>query len=189
MPAIDGRDSDSSIVVNHRAGDESAFAVLFEKHRDRVVRTIRKLVKSPTLVDDLTQQVFLQAFEALHSFRDEARFRTWLTRIAINVALAHLRVPANRRLDAAEPLAKIEDSLAFAVTSDDDPETSETWMNVVENIATLPPMQRRVLELRVFEAMSFRDIGTTLNSNAHATKASFHYAVKRLRELARRHEG
>lgn len=176
MSDDDAPDSDVGLLRDFRAGERDAFGSLSEKHRPMLRGVVRRYLKDDALAEDIVQQALLHAIEHLDGFRGESRFRSWLARIAVNLALNHLR----RR--PAEPLSTIEDDVAFAVSL----ETSklvaaEVWRKIVAQLDELPPRQRIVVELRLFHEMTFEEIAVIVDSSAESAKANFYHAAKRLR--------
>ena len=85
------RDSDDVLVARFLQGDERAFDLLVERHRVAIYRLAYRFLGSHEEADDVSQEAFLRAYRSLHGFRGEASFRTWITRIAINLALKSRR--------------------------------------------------------------------------------------------------
>jgi len=87
---------DHILIQRFLAGDEEAFECLVERYYQRIDRLAQHVVRHPMAAEDITQEVFLRAYHALHRFRGEASLYSWLYRIAINLCLNHLRRQANR---------------------------------------------------------------------------------------------
>src|SRR5574337_932498 len=79
-------DSDQLLVERTVAGDQRAFELLVIKYQRRIERLIARMVRDPDLVEDVAQETFIRAYRALHQFRGDAQFYTWLYRIAVNTA-------------------------------------------------------------------------------------------------------
>src|SRR5450830_723040 len=79
-------DSDSLLVERAVAGDQRAFELLVIKYQRRVERLIGRMVRDTDLIEDIAQETFIRAYRALHQFRGDAQFYTWLYRIAVNTA-------------------------------------------------------------------------------------------------------
>src|SRR3989442_15765877 len=98
----ESQDSDGELVARYLRGDGSAFDALVLRHRLAVYRVAYRLLGSHEEADDVSQEAFLRAYRALPGFRGDASFRTWITRIAINLALSARRarvatVPLDRK--------------------------------------------------------------------------------------------
>ena len=171
-------DPDQELAERFRHGDRTAFDVLVRRHQKGMWRLIRRYVKSDADAADVTQLAFVRAFRGLAAFRGTATVRSWLYRIAINCALSWLR--DHRREQPAEigEDALTEDNPAPARLS-----ASDDRARLRAAIAQLPPKQKLVLELRVFDDLSFREVADLADCSENTAKVNFHYAVKRLRDI------
>jgi RNA polymerase sigma-70 factor (ECF subfamily) len=179
-PTAEEADTDSDLVARFLAGDRSAFDVLVRRHQAAIRRLVLRYVKSEADAMDITQMAFVRAFEKLSEFRGDALFRTWLFRIAINLALNHVR---GTSADLA-PMDDLDDVASFTSSL----ETSrlvaaEVWRKVSARLDDLPPKQRLALELRIFHDLSFDEIAAIAGFSVDSAKSNFHHAVKRLRDL------
>lgn len=175
---VTAADPDHALAERFRDGDRAAFDALVRRHQKGVWRLIRRYVKSDADAADVTQLAFVRAFRGLATFRGTATVRSWLYRIAINCALSWLR--DHRR---EQPAEIGEDAL-----TDDNPapaqlSASDDRARLRAAIAQLPPKQKLVLELRVFDDLSFREVADLADCSENTAKVNFHYAVKRLRDI------
>jgi len=177
-PAVTSVDPDHELAERFRAGDRPAFDLLVRRHQKGMWRLILRYVKRDADAADVTQLAFVRAFRGLATFRGTATVRSWLYRIAINCALSWLR--DHRREQPAEIAedALTEDNPAPAQLSADD---DRAWLR--QAIEQLPPKQKLVLELRVFDDLSFREVAELAECSENTAKVNFHYAVKRLRDI------
>lgn len=177
--ARDGEaDPDRELVERHRAGERGAFDDLVRRHQRALWRVARRYVKNDADASDVVQAAFVRAFRSIDTFRGAATVRSWLFRITINAALNHVRDHGRERPDeiADDALtARPEGSLRL--------EAAEAHDRLRAAVAALPDKQRAVLELRVFDELSFREVGELADCTENAAKVNFHYAVKRLRQL------
>jgi RNA polymerase sigma-70 factor, ECF subfamily len=169
---------DADLVQRFRSGDRAAFDALVERHQVAIRRLVLRYVKSPEDAKDVSQKTFIRALERLDTFRGEASFRTWLYRIAVNLALNHVRGVGLGELVPLEDVVAFTSSLETAKLV-----ASEVWRKVSARLDELPPRQRLVLELRVFHDLSFEEVAAVVDSTEAAAKMNFHHAVKRLREV------
>lgn len=176
--AVTAADPDQELAERFRNGDRTAFDALVRRHQKGVWRLIRRYVKSDADAADVTQLAFVRAFRGLAAFRGTATVRSWLYRIAINCALSWLR--DHRREQPAEigEDALTEDNPAPARLS-----ASDDRARLRAAIAQLPPKQKLVLELRVFDDLAFREVADLADCSENTAKVNFHYAVKRLRDI------
>lgn len=171
-------DPDRELAERFRGGDRAAFDQLVRRHQRGVWQLVRRYVKRDADAFDVTQLVFVRAFRGLGSFRGAASVRSWLYRIAINCALSWLR--DHRR---EEPSELAEDALTDANPAPARLMIGEEGAQLRAAIAKLPPKQRLVLELRVFDDLSFKEVAELADCTENTAKVNFHYAVKRLRDI------
>lgn len=172
-------DGDISLVERVLAGDRSAADALVREHQPGILRLVRRYVRRAEDAEDVAQRAFLNAFEKLADFRRESSFRTWLYRIAVHVALNHVRGASREG-----PIADMDDLPAFTSSL----ETSrlvaaEVWGRVAARLEELPPKQRLTVELRLFHELSFREIAALADCSEDSAKVNFHHGIKRLRGL------
>ena len=147
-------DEDAPLVDRAVMGDRPSFDALVGKHRTGIQKLVRRYVRRAEDAEDVTQRAFLNAFEKLGEFRRESTFRTWLYRIAVHLALNHVR----RASREGPPTVDVDDLPSFTNAL----ETSrlvaaEVWARVSQRIEELPPKQRLAVELRLFHELSFRE--------------------------------
>jgi len=171
-------DPDRSAIARFRSGDHTAFEELVRKYEKPIAALVRRYVAVEEDARDIAQRTFVRVLERLDSFRSESKFRTWLYRIAVNLALDHER---GERHAQSTP---IEDDVAFTNSLGTEKlVAAELWRKVSARLAELPPRQRLVVELRVFHDLSFEEIGAIVDSTDDAAKTSYHLGVKRLRSI------
>jgi len=153
------------------AGDLRAYDLLVIKYQRRIERLIGRMVRDTDLVQDIAQETFLRAFRALHQFRGDAQFYTWLYRIAVNTAKKFLmdlkRDPviyegAMRADDDENETSRIGQEL----TNDETPETvlaaQEIAAAVNAAMEALPDDLRQAVTLREIEGLSYEEISTVM---------------------------
>jgi RNA polymerase sigma-70 factor (ECF subfamily) len=174
---------DARLVTSFQRGDEGAFDLLVERHRRRIYSLVCRLA-NPAEADDLAQEVFIAAYRTLPNFRGEARFSTWLYRIAVHVCSHHLR---RRKADTSD-LSELEDQFADDVR-EHDPErtamTSELQRQVREAIASLPYKLRLVVVLRDMHGLSYEEIAQVVGCPIGTVRSRLHYATDRLESALR----
>jgi RNA polymerase sigma-70 factor (ECF subfamily) len=179
-PVTDTEDPDRELVERFRGGERPAFDLLVRKHQKGVWRMVRRYVRSDADAADVTQQVFVRAFRALAAFRGAATVRSWLYRIAINCSLSWIR--DHKREQPAE-IAEDEASLVVAPIGTSRLSDGQDGARLRAAVAQLPPKQKLVLELRVFDDLSFKEVAELADCSENTAKVNFHYAVKRLRDI------
>ena len=174
---------DLALIERVNAGDRSAFDTLMRRHNRQLYRAVRSILRDDGEAEDAVQEAWWKAYCHLKEFRADAQPATWLTRIAVNEALMHLR--RNRTRDAhlePVPLAPpdaddkpVGDALAAL------PETNHpdelTWRAEVRRLIEsgvdgLPPALRTIFMLRAVEGMSMAEIGAVLDrAGEHGARA------------------
>lgn len=169
---------EARLIRDSIAGDRLAFGELVRRHRSFVLALVYRLCGDATQAEDIAQDAFLRAWQALPGFRGQAAFRTWLYRIASNVALEQLR--------HAKPTVDIEGiPLAAQDTPEDDALHTEQCAEVQAAILQLPVQSRLVLILREYEGLSYKEIASTLDIPIGTVMSRLNYARQRLqRDLA-----
>jgi len=175
---VTAADPDRELAERFRDGDRLAFDVLVRRHQKGMWRLIRRYVKSDADAADVTQLAFLRAFRGLAGFRGTSTVRSWLYRIAINCALSWLR--DHRR---EQPAEISEDALTDENPAPAQLAAGDDRARLRGAIALLPPKQKLVLELRVFDDLSFKEVADLADCSENTAKVNFHYAVKRLRDI------
>jgi RNA polymerase sigma-70 factor (ECF subfamily) len=150
---------DVSDVARSRAGDMSAFADLVRRHQARVFRFIMRMLDAHDEAMELTQDVFVKAWQALPGWRPDARFSTWLLQIARNAALDHLRRRQRVRF------APLEDGLDVADASPG-PEaryaSHQQQIQLDRALRRIAPEHREVLLLREVEGLAYAELADVL---------------------------
>lgn len=165
-------DSDLQLVERTVAGDQRAYELLVIKYQRRIERLIARMVRDSDLVQDIAQETFLRAYRALHQFRGEAQFYTWLYRIAVNTAKKTLvemkRDPV--MLESALHVGEDDDETFRARNEPSTDETPETVMAAQEIAAAvnaamdaLPEDLRQAVTLREIEGLSYEEIAAAMN--------------------------
>jgi len=171
-------DPDRELVERFGRGERGAFDQLVKRHQKGMYRIIRRYVRSDADAADVSQQAFVRAFKGLATFRGAASVRSWLYRIGINCALSWLRDHKRE-----QPAEIADDALTALNPAPGQMLDREQAARLRTAIAKLPPKQKLVLELRVFDDLAFKEVAELAECSENTAKVNFHYAVKRLREL------
>jgi RNA polymerase sigma-70 factor, ECF subfamily len=165
-------DSDAMLVERARAGDQRAFELLVIKYRRRIERLIGRIVRDVDLVEDIAQETFIRAYRALHQFRGDAQFYTWLYRIAVNTAKRFLLKFKNDPAVFQGTLqSNQEEDETFQRKSepstDETPESllaaKEIGQAVNAALDALPNDLKQALTLREIEGLSYEEIADVMN--------------------------
>jgi RNA polymerase sigma-70 factor (ECF subfamily) len=172
QPEVSVEDSDLLLVERANAGDQRAFGLLVLKYQRRIQRLIGRMVRDVDLVDDIAQETFIRAYRALHQFRGDAQFYTWLYRIAVNTAKKTLLGLKRDPTVSESFLARDdEDETSWQkneLTTDETPETvfAAKEIAAVVNAAmdALPEELKQAVTLREIEGLSYEEIALAMNS-------------------------
>jgi RNA polymerase sigma-70 factor (ECF subfamily) len=168
--------SDEDLLARVRSGERGAFDELVRRHERSIYLLALRYLGVPEDAKDVTQRAFVQAYRQLERFRGQASFRTWIYRIASNLALDTLRARGREARLAAELLEP-------APVDGDKLGEREERVRLRKAVAELPPKQRLVVELRIFDELPFREVAEIVGSSEDSAKVNFHHALKRLRAL------
>ncbi len=183
---------DAELIERVKTGETQAFSELVLKYQDRIYNTCLRICGHPQDAQDLTQDAFIKAFEKLQSFRHESAFTTWLFRIAMNLAISHLR-GAKRR-----PLQSLNESFEASHTQADElirrtgksktqspDETAlktELQQSVVTALYSLDEDHRAVVVLRDIEGFSYDEISHILDIPTGTVKSRLYRGRMMLRD-------
>lgn len=154
-----------------------AFAAMVRDTTPKLYTQIRRIVQYHDDADDVLQNTYMKAWQALDSFRGDCQISTWLYRIAMNEALSLLQ-----RQHTTDSLDAENDANMRSLESDPYFDGDETELMLQQAIATLPEKQRIVFNLKYFDEMKYEDMSTMLETSVGALKASYHLAVKKIEE-------
>ena len=160
-------------------GDRQAFERVYRAHVDRVYSLCVRMVHDQPLAEELTQDVFVRAWEKLALYRGDSLFSTWLHRLAVNVVL-------NRRKLEGRDRGRFDDDPAVADGLTQHLPPAGVGMDLEHAIGTLPPGARRVFVLLVVEGYKHEEIAEMLGMTSGGSKAQLHRARMLLRERLQR---
>jgi len=171
-------------VRRSRAGDVEAFGHLIEKYQTRLLTAVTRSVGGRGLAEDIVQEAFLRAFQAMGRFRGRSSFYTWLYRIAFNlVASRHRRLRSHPDPDHSRPVEELEAEETSNPRAQ--VEAAERRRRVRRAIAELPEPFRLPLVLRDIEGMNYAEIGEVLRLPVGTVKSRIHRARLELRDRLR----
>lgn len=177
-PMTQEPEDDGDLVRRAQQGDRVAFERLYRLHRNRIYAVLWRIAgNDPTLAEDLLQEAFVRAWQKLDGFRGEARFATWMHRLAVNVALSDRRIRV-RRLERETAL----DGEAERTATGARDVYEDRRMDLEQAIAKLPERARTVLVLFDIEGYSHAEIAEISGMAVGSSKAQLHRARKLVRE-------
>ena len=157
----------------------NAFSTIVARYRERLYWHIRKIVIVHEDADDVLQNTFIKVWKGLETFKGEAQLYTWLYRVATNESINLLNQKRNRQM---MPLEDTEYLLSGALQYDDLFSGDEIQLLLQKAILTLPEKQRIVFNMKYFDEMSYDDISEIVGTSVGALKASYHHAVKKIKD-------
>ncbi len=181
--------SDAAIMLRVAAGDEASFNFLVGKHHRAMIHFLFRMTRNQAVAEELAQEVFLRVYRARDSYRAEARFTTWLYRIATNLAVNHARDTKHERtaqtiyLDAPD-----EETGTTPDVADDEPSVEQKLIRdermaaIRIHVMALPERQRMAVLMHKYQGMDYRQIGDVLKLSESATKSLLFRAYQTLRD-------
>lgn len=174
------RSNVNDLISAAQLGDETAFRSLYELSVDRVYALCLRLAADPGMAEELTQDVFVRAWEKLRTFRGESAFSTWLHRLTVNVVLTEKRTRGRRekRVFPAGELEDLERPGSIPLPGN--------RLDLEQAIAALPPGARTVFVLHDIEGYQHEEIAEMSGLAAGTSKAQLFRARRLLREMLER---
>jgi len=181
--------SDAAMMLRVAEGDESAFNCLVGKYHRPMIHFLFRMVRNQSIAEELAQEVFLRVYRSRTSYRAEAKFTTWLYRIATNLAVNHARDTKQERgakavyLDAPDAETGTTPEVADDEPSIEDRLLQDERMKAIQHhVMALPERQRMAVLMHKYQGMDYRQIGEVLKLSESATKSLLFRAYQTLRE-------
>ena len=186
---------DAELIDRFKNGDEASFSVLVERHSSRAYQIAYGVLGSREDAQEVAQDVFVRIHKALHKFRGDAEFTTWMYRIAMNLARNKYRwnkcrgsqksITIHAPLDGSDDGSRVMQLPSDRQQPDQEISTDEFEDRISEEIEKLPPLYREALVLRNVEDMSYEQIANVLGCKLGTIKSR----IARAREELRRRLG
>ena len=180
---------DSAIMLELRDGNMCGFDFLIQKYRRPIVNFMYRMVHNQAIAEELAQEVFLRVYRSRQTYRAEARFSTWLYRIATNLGVnyardtRHERVASTIYLDQADSDTGLTPDVADSTISAEDGMLGRERMSAIrQHVMALPERQRMAVLMHKYEGMDYKQIGDVLKLSESATKSLLFRAYQTLRE-------
>lgn len=191
MEAIQAQ-TDRQLIVDYLDGNDYAFEVLLNRHRDKIYTSIYLFVKDHSQADDIFQEVFIKIVDTLRrgKYNHEGKFVQWAMRISYNLCVDHFR--RNKRRPIVN--TKKEDFDIFDVlkspnaSAEDAMIKSQTHEKVRELVDALPPEQREVVILRHYADLSFKEIAALTRVSINTALGRMRYALINIRKMVAKRE-
>jgi RNA polymerase sigma-70 factor (ECF subfamily) len=181
--------SDAEVMLELRDGNMAAFDVLLAKYRKPIVHFMFRMVHNQAVAEELAQEVFLRIYRSRETYRAEARFSTWLYRIATNLGVNHARDTRHERsastvyLDEADSETGTTPDVADSTPSAEANLLRRERMKAIrQHVMALPERQKTAVLMHKYEGMDYKQIGEVLKLSESATKSLLFRAYQTLRE-------
>jgi len=181
--------SDAEIMLRVREGDDSGFSILIEKYRKQIVHFMFRMSRNQAVAEELAQEVFLRVYRSRQTYRAEAKFSTWLYRIATNLGVNHARdtkyerTAQNVYLDQPDPETGTSPDVADSTLSVEQELVRDERMQAIrKHVMALPERQRSAVLMHKYQEMDYKEIGEILKLSESATKSLLFRAYQTLRE-------
>lgn len=181
--------TDAEIMLRVREGDDQGFNVLIEKYRKPIIHFMFRMVHNQAIAEELAQEVFLRVYRSRQTYRAEARFTTWLYRIATNLGVnyardtKHERAAQNVYLDQPDPETGTTPDVADTTPLVEQDMVRDERMHAIrQHVLALPERQRTAVLMHKYQGMDYKQIGEVLKLSESATKSLLFRAYQTLRE-------
>ena len=178
-------DQDLDLMLRVRAGDSASFEELLRRYRVPLVSYFRRMLRDPALAEDLAQEAFLRVYKARARYRPDARFTTWLYRIATNLALNAIR--DRKEISPAGDGESSDGEAELLPVVDSKPTVEQLLIEshrvrlIRDAIQALPENQRAAVILHKYQELDYRQIAKILGVSVSAVKSLFFRAYESLR--------
>ena len=180
---------DGDLLEKFKKGDTRAFELILKKYKDRVYNTVYSILGNVREVDDVAQEVFIEAYKSLKSFRGDSAFSTWIYRVAVNKSLDELRkrkrnifVSYENEI-AEEGSLKLKDVLKSGEEGLIEKLQKKEVQEIVQGmIESLPEKYRVVLVLKDIEGLSYREISQAMKVSSSKVSVWLFRAREKLKE-------
>jgi len=178
--------SDKELISNYLEGNDRAFEVLLNRHKDKIYTSIYLFVKDRDLAEDIFQDVFIKIIKTLRNgkYNHEGKFLQWAMRISYNMCVDHFRknkkktkVSATETFDIFDVLESPEDNKETSIIK------SQLHRRVRELVDQLPEEQREVVILRHYADMSFKEISQLTRVSINTALGRMRYALINMRKM------
>jgi RNA polymerase sigma-70 factor (ECF subfamily) len=180
---------DSEIMLALRAGDMAGFDYLIAKYRKPIIHFMYRMVHNQAVAEELAQEVFLRVYRSRETYRAEARFSTWLYRIATNLGVNHARDTRHERsastiyLDEPDSETGSTPDVADSTPGAEAEILRRERLNAIrQHVIALPERQRMAVLMHKYDGMDYHQIGDVLKLSESATKSLLFRAYQTLRE-------
>jgi RNA polymerase sigma-70 factor (ECF subfamily) len=180
---------DSEVMLRLRSGDMAAFDYLLARYRRPIIHFMYRMVHNEAVAEEMAQEVFLRVYRSRESYRAEAKFSTWLYRIATNLGVNHARDTRHERAASTVYLDETDEETGTSVdVADSTPGVEDKILRrermaaIKQHVMALPERQQMAVLMHKYEGMDYKQIGEVLKLSESATKSLLFRAYQTLRE-------
>ena len=180
--------ADEELVRLYEVGNNQAFEILLLRYKSKVYTYIFLIVRNRELAEDIFQDTFIKAIATIQHGRyvETGKFLAWINRIAHNLIIDHFRRVKNENTFSADAVDyDITNLSSLSEKSVEDTISNEQVLNdVVHLVNQLPPSQQKVIRMRYFEDLSFKEIAEETNVSINTALGRMRYALLNMRKIA-----
>lgn len=177
---------DAVLVHNYITGDENALALLIKRHQSKIYGFIYSKVSDRDIADDIFQDTFIKVIKTLksNSYNEEGKFLPWIMRISHNLIVDHFR--KNKKMPMHR---ETEEFSIFSIMTDNSPNvesriiTEQVENDLLRLIDELPCDQKEVLQMRIYQDLSFKEIADLTGVSINTALGRMRYALMNLRKV------
>lgn len=180
--------TDEELVQSYSIGNNQAFDILLDRHKQSVFSYIYFIVRKKELAEDIFQETFIKAIVNIKQGRytENGKFRAWISRIAHNLIIDHFRQIKNENTVSNDdaPVDLLNDMSLCDGTIEDKLVKSQITSDVRKLVSFLPDSQREVLEMRYYHGLSFKEISDQTGVSINTALGRMRYAILNIRKMA-----
>jgi RNA polymerase sigma-70 factor (ECF subfamily) len=180
---------DAQVMLRVRDGDDAAFNYLVQRYRRAMISFMYRMVHNAAIAEELSQEVFLRVYRSRASYAADAKFTTWLYRIATNLAVNHARDNKHERPELKASLDETDEQTGLSIdVADERPNIEqeilrgERLLAIRKHVQALPERQRMAVMMHKYQELDYRQIAEVLHLSESATKSLLFRAYETLRE-------
>ncbi len=180
---------DAQVMLRVRDGDDAAFNYLVERYRRAMISFMFRMVHNSAVAEDLAQEVFLRVYRSRATYSADAKFTTWLYRIATNLGVNYARDNKNERPEVKSSLDETDEETGLSMDVADsrmnveqDLLRRERMAAIRQRVEALPERQRMAVLMHKYQEMDYRQIAEVMHLSESATKSLLFRAYETLRE-------
>ena len=172
---------ESQLIANlkNKTTQNKAFETLLNQYKEPLYWHIRKIVLNHADADDVLQNTFVKIFRGISNFKGDSKLYTWMYRIATNESLNFLKVKAKKYFNSSEIMMK---TLVNSLKEDPYFDGDELQIKLQVLISKLPDKQKLVFQMKYEQNMKYKDISKISETSVGSLKASYHIAVKKIKD-------